>query len=188
VQPLSFSARFAFAFSAFFRVLVDGAFAARALAAQTPVAPGADVAPPAASLTDAAPDVAPEREQDLRKQGALLVLSLLQREGRMIDFLMQDVNSFSDAEIGAAARLVHEGARKAIRSHAVVEPVRSEQEGARVELAAADASVKLIGSVSGSGPYKGALRHRGWRLASLSLPTPTADFDAAIISAAEIEL
>ncbi len=188
MQPLSFSARFAFAFSAFFRVLFDGAFAARALAAQAPSAPAADIAPPAESPPFAPADVAPEREHEQRKQGALLVLSLLQREGRMIDFLMQDVSSFSDAEIGAAARLVHEGARKAIRSHAVVEPVRSEEEGARVVLAAADASVKLIGNLSGPGPYKGALRHRGWRVTSLSLPTPTADFDATIVSAAEIEL
>jgi hypothetical protein len=121
---------------------------------------------------------------------ALQLLALLQREGRLVDFLEQDITAFSDADVGAAARMVHEGCRKALLGHAKLAPVRSEDEGAKVTLEAGfnPAEVKLIGNVSGSAPYKGVLRHRGWRAAAISLPTPVAGHDASIIAPAEVEL
>ncbi len=85
-----------------------------------------------------------------------------------MDFLEQDIAGLHPtAEIGAAARIVHEGCRGALRSHATLEPVRREDEGAKVEVAEgySPAEVKLSGNVHGSAPYKGVLRHRGWRAA-----------------------
>ena len=75
-----------------------------------------------------------------------------------MDFLEQDVTSFSDADVGAAARVVHEGCRKALRAHARITPVRSEEEGTRVTIAAgfAPAEVKLSGNVGGSPPFTGS--------------------------------
>jgi hypothetical protein len=121
---------------------------------------------------------------------ALQLLSLLQREGRFVDFLEQDIATFSDADIGAAARVVHEGCRSALHAHARIEPVLVDSEGARVELAAGfDADeVKLIGDVRGAPPYRGVLRHRGWRAANLMLPTVVGEHDARVLAPAEVEL
>jgi hypothetical protein len=92
--------------------------------------------------------------------------------------------------VGAAARVVHEGCRKALRTHAEIEPVRAEDEGARVKLEGGfDAdSVKLVGDVKGEPPYAGVLRHRGWRARKLELPRLVGAHDAHILAPAEVEL
>jgi len=175
---MSFGSRLFFAWACFFRVLFDGHFAARALAARS-----AAPAPPPAPAAAPTPTRAPETS-------ALQLLSLLQREGRLVDFLQQDIASFSDADVGVAARVVHEGCRKALRAHATIESVRSEAEGARITLAKgfdADAT-KLVGEVRGEPPYTGALRHRGWRASRLELPALVGDHDAYILAPAEVEL
>jgi hypothetical protein len=115
---------------------------------------------------------------------------LLQREGRLVDFLQQDIASFPDADVGAAARVVHDGCRRALKAHATIEPVRAEDEGARVVLAAGFApdEVKLTGSVGGEPPYKGVLRHRGWRATRLELPQIVGEHDAHVLAPAEVEV
>ncbi len=120
--------------------------------------------------------------------GALQLLSLLQREGRFLDFVQQDVAPFSDADIGAAARVVHEGCRRVLHDHARIVSVRSEAEGARVTLEQASADVKLVGHVAGSAPFRGVLRHRGWRVEDLALPTLIGAHDPRLVAAAELEL
>jgi len=123
-------------------------------------------------------------------ESALQLLALFQREGRLVDFLTQEIAPFADAEIGATARVVHEGCRKALLSHATLVPVRSEEEDAAVTLNAGfdPAEVKLTGNVKGAGPYRGVLRHRGWRAKELKLPAAVAGHDAAILCPAEVEL
>ncbi len=161
-----------------FRVLFDGQYAARVA--------GLRDAPP---LPASAPAPAPaESSQPSASTGALQLLSLLQREGRFIDFIQQDVAGFGDADIGAAARLVHEGCRKALRAHASVVSVRSEAEGASVVLERASADVKLVGNVAGAAPFRGVLRHRGWRVEELTLPTLVGSHDPQLVAAAELEL
>jgi len=128
------------------------------------------------------------REQ-ARRAAALQLLGLLQREGRLIDFLQQDIAKFDDAEIGAAARVVHAGCRKALAEHAEIGPVRTEPEGERITIESVDpAAIKLTGDVKGAPPYSGVLRHRGWRAASLKLPTAVADHDLSVLAPAEVEL
>ncbi len=179
MQPLSFGSRFVFAFVAFFRALFDGAFAARAFAVK-------DAMP---TLTEAPRTDTPIVDAALeRERGALLLLELLQREGRLVDFSEQDIAKFSDADVGAAARLVHDGCRKALHAHVPVTPIRSEEEGSRVSEVRAAAEIKLVGEVSGKGPYTGTLRHKGWRAGAVSLPKPTKEHDAHVLAAAEIEL
>lgn len=121
---------------------------------------------------------------------ALVLLGLLQEKGRLIDFLEQDIEAFDDAEIGAAVRVVHEGCRSVLRGHAQVEPVRSEEEESRVVVKEGmdTGAVKLTGDLSGEPPYQGVLRHRGWRVARLSLPTPVAGHDPRVVAPAEVEL
>jgi hypothetical protein len=123
-------------------------------------------------------------------QSALQFLSLLQQNGRLIDFLKEDITDFSDAEVGAAARLVHQGCRQTLEECLAVRPVRDEPEGARVTLKAGfDASsVRLTGNVVGEAPFTGVLIHRGWQVTSVRLPLVTAGYDLKILAAAEVEL
>jgi Domain of unknown function (DUF2760) len=182
-----------------FRVLFDRQFAAQVAALREatqhaeslpPPAPRARVpssavSVPAASASSPGAGSGPEAPA---ANGALQLLALLQREGRLIDFLEQDVAAFADAEIGAAARVVHEGCRRALRGHARVVSVRSESEGARLTLEQARADVKLVGNLGGSAPYRGVLRHRGWRVEGLALPTLIGAHDPQIVAQAELEL
>jgi hypothetical protein len=189
VSPLPFATRLWFAWVCLFRVLFDGVFAGRVRALDTPqadanVGDSADrhVTPRATTepdLTDAAPS----------NDAALQLLALLQREGRLIDFLQQDVTAFPDADIGAAARVVHDGCKKALAAHFDIKPVRGEREGGPVTLEVVEPNaVKLVGNVSGSAPFRGTLRHRGWRVESLRLPKLVAGYDPYVLAPAEVEL
>ena len=118
-----------------------------------------------------------------------MLLRLLQRDGRFVDFVQQDITSFADSDVAAAARVVHEGCRRALAGHAKIVPVRPEAEGSKLTLDANEAArVKLIGEVTGKPPFSGVLRHRGWRLDSLKLPTRVGDHDPAVLADAEVEL
>lgn len=205
-----FVTRLWFAWVAFFRVLLDSSFAARAWAVRDampeppkPAAkelpakekpakekPGPASEPPPPTAGPAAEAVNDARREG-REQGALLVLSLLQSDGRLIDFLQQDITDFPDADVGAAVRVVHEGCRKALKGRLAIEPVRSESEGARVTLAKGfdKQTIKLTGNVGRlDGAVSGVLRHKGWRAASVALPEPTTQHAAAVLCPAEVEL
>ncbi|HET7540980.1 MAG TPA: DUF2760 domain-containing protein [Polyangiaceae bacterium] len=169
-----------------FRILFDGRFAAKVALLAEGDAPQQASAP--AALPSDAPLSASEEPASAAADGALQLLALLQREGRFVDFIQQDVASFSDADIGAAARVVHEGCRRAIRSHGRVVSVRKEAEGSSLTLERAHEDVKLVGNVAGSAPFRGVLRHRGWRLEELKLPTIVGAHDSTLIAPAELEL
>ncbi len=146
------------------------------------------LASPAPPSEPVAPHPPPLRA--IPTDAALQLLGLLQQEGRLIDFLEEEVATFSDADIGGAARVVHEGCRKALRSHVHIAPIRPESEGDRVTLEAGfDASaVRLTGRVVGQPPFTGTLVHRGWRATDVRLPTVTAGHDVTILAPAEVEL
>ncbi len=129
------------------------------------------------------PPVRPEGEE------ALHLLTILQRDGRLVDFCAEELTGFSDAEIGAAARTVHAGCKKAIDGYFKLEPIYRDAEGARVTVAAGfdAAQVRLTGNVVGSPPFTGALRHHGWRVLSVKLPTAPAS-GREIVAPAEVEL
>lgn len=179
------------AWLSFFRILFDGQLAAKVarLSANEPealpeaAAETAPEPPPPAAAHSPAPPTAVSAEE-----GALQLLSLLQREGRFVDFIQQEVLKFSDAEIGAAARLVHDGCRRALHAHAQVVSIRHESEGAPLTLERVTADVKLVGNVAGSAPFRGVLRHRGWRVEGLSLPQSIGEHDPRVVAAAELEL
>ncbi len=179
---LPFLTRLWFAYVVFFRVLFNGTYAAALHAPKALPDPETKALPDAKRA--AAPPLTPSAD------AALQLLALLQREGRFVDFLEEDVASFADADIGAAARVVHSGCRKALREHVKLEPVRTEEEGVKVTLADPldAATVKLTGNVTGKGPFTGTLRHRGWRASEITLPTAVAGHDARILAQAEVEL
>jgi hypothetical protein len=121
---------------------------------------------------------------------ALQLLGLLQKEARFIDFIKEDITAYSDADIGVAARVVHEGCNKALNEHFTLAPVRSEQEGGKITLQQGfDASsVRLTGNIVGSAPFTGTLIHKGWQVTNIRLPKLTQGHDAKILAAAEVEL
>ena len=180
----SFGSRISLAFGAFFKTLGDAEFAARVrddaigpAAAPAPV-PAPAPAPAAAPLREATPDA------------ALQLLSLFQREARLIDFTQENLSAYSDADIGAAARVVHEGCAKVLREHFTIEGIRSEAEGSRVTLPEGfdAAAVRLTGNVVGKAPFTGTLSHRGWRASSVRLPKLAEAHDAKVLAPAEVEL
>ena len=129
---------------------------------------------------------APERVH----ASGLVLLAALQREGRLIDFLQQDAAGFSDEEIGAAARVVHGGCRKALRQLFEIKPATNEGEGATITVPAGfDAQrIRLTGNVSGRPPFKGTLRHHGWIASEIRMPSISEALDPRVISPAEVEL
>ena len=205
--PPSLSRRISLAFGSFFGILSRPDFAADVDRLRTggaseaptslpqPAAPSAAPASapaPAVSAPAAAPvpPVVPATPKEADTAAALQLLSLLQREARLVDFVQEDIAAYSDAEIGAAARVVHEGCRKVLREHVSLAPVRAESEGSRLTLAAGfdAAAVRLTGNVVGQAPFTGTLAHRGWRATEVRLPQLAEGHDAHIVAQAEVEL
>jgi hypothetical protein len=122
---------------------------------------------------------------------AIQMLAILQRKGRLIDFLSEDLSAFDDAQIGAAVRNIHDNTRKALNEYVTLEPVYVESEGTRVTVAPGfDAyAVRLSGSVQGDPPFSGTVQHRGWRVAKIELPEQTKDqAESNVVAPAEIEV
>ncbi|SDQ57669.1 protein of unknown function [Paraburkholderia fungorum] len=187
----SFLGRISLAVGTFFSILGDGKFAADVLRLRNGGVsqPAAAPAPAPAPAPQPAPQPAPVLKE-ATPDAALQLLGLLQRDARFIDFVEEDIKNYSDADIGAAARLVHEGCRATLREHFTIRPVRDEAEGSRVTLPEGfDASsVRLTGNVVGKAPFSGSISHRGWRVDDVRLPKLTDSHNAKVIAPAEVEL
>src|SRR3954466_16417020 len=121
----------------------------------------------------------------------LRILAVLQRDGRLVDFLQEDIDGYGDAQVGAAVRDIHRGCRKALRDFLAVEPILSDPEDATVTVAADfdPATIRLTGNVAGSPPFRGVLKHHGWRVRSVQLPVvPGAGDETAVLAPAEVEI
>ena len=178
--PPSFLRRLPMALGAFFRILTDAGYAARLQALdQAPVA-----VKPAPLATPVKVPAANTPTADLQ------LLGLFQREARLVDFTQEDLGSYSDADVGAAARVVHEGCRKVLREHFTLAPVRNEAEGStlRLEQGFDAQAIRLTGNLVGQAPFVGTLSHRGWRATEVRLPTLAPGHDARILAPAEVEL
>lgn len=180
--------RVAIALGAFWRILGNPQFAAAVAALRDAAA--APVQEPATPAPAAAESPAKPVLLEAEPNAALQLLGLLQQEGRFIDFLKEDVTAYADADVGAAARVVHEGCSKTLNEHFTIEPVRGETEGTRITLAAGfdAAAVRLTGNLVGQAPYTGNLNHRGWRVTETRLPQVAAGHDLSILAPAEVEL
>ncbi len=121
---------------------------------------------------------------------ALQLLGLFQQEARFIDFIEEDIAAYSDTDIGAAARVVHEGCHKILHNHFDFEPIRVEEENASVTLRKGfdSSAVRLTGNIVGKAPFKGTLVHRGWRATKVNLPKIADGHNVNILASAEVEL
>lgn len=204
--------RIALAFSAFFRLLTGRTLPPQAAAFLPKSArpkelaepPAKDVPVVKAKPAEAKPAVKDGADGDKaqrpderkpsaaanHRDGALALLALLQREGRLVDFLRESLDGFSDADIGAAARDVHRGCKKVLEQHLTLEPVLpgAEEEKVTVPKGFDPAEIRVVGEARGEAPYRGTLRHHGWRATEVKLPTLTEGVDRAVLAPAEVEL
>lgn len=177
VRMLPYGTRLKYAFRSFFALIDFGSVPDDVLAAtrQKPATPVQEPkAPhPVAETTDR----------------AVQMLALLQRDGRLVDFLMEDLSAYADAQIGAAVRDVHAGCRTALTRYVSLAPVFDDEEGqvVTVERGTDPASVKVTGSVTGDPPYRGVLRHRGWQAGRVELP-PLPATGRTVVAPAEVEI
>jgi hypothetical protein len=200
--------RIVLAFRCFFLLLFKGRLPGQAAAflpeEARPALPSAELpaAPPPAAASTAAPVPVPERApaprparppieaSALRTEGALALLSLLQREGRLVDFLRESLDRHDDAAIGAAVRDIHRGCKKVLDDHLKVEPVMPGEEEAAVTVPRGfdPGDVRLIGNTDGGPPFKGTLVHHGWRAVDVRLPLLSEGVDRHVLAPAEVRV
>jgi len=168
--------RLGLAFRCFFRVLGGKAVPKEALPKEL-VRPQLPAAPPAVSAEE-------------KKARALQLLGMLQKEGRLLDFLQENIDDYDDAQVGAAVRAIHRDCKKVIEEHLQVEPVMDGEEDSSVEVPVGfdPSRIRLIGNVTGDPPFSGLLRHHGWRAAEVDIPSPAESADPTVIAPAEVEL
>jgi hypothetical protein len=163
-------ARLGLAVTAFRRVLGDAAVAGRVRPLlEAPAAP---------------PKPAKRSGEPLR------LLRLLQRDAKMVDFLMQDISGASDGEIAVFVRDMHPKAQKVLQEHVTIAPVLRQAEGETVEVPRGfdPSAIQLLGNLTGQPPYRGTLKHAGWRATDYKLPAPAEGLDELVLAPAEVDL
>jgi len=127
---------------------------------------------------------------EANKRFYLQLLSVLQREGRLIDFFSEDLSMYEDAQIGAAVRSIQDNCKNSLNKYLNPKAVIDQNEGDPVTVPAGfdPNAIKLTGNVTGEPPFQGTLRHKGWRASRLELPTLSAVMDPGILAPAEVEI
>jgi hypothetical protein len=177
---IGFLTRLSFAFRCFFAILFRG---------EVPQ----DVAS-ALMKSGAPPTAVPEQEARTPavepSDRAVQMLALLQRDGRLIDFLEEDVAPYPDAQLGAAVRSIHTACHQVLERYIKLEPVLAAEEDQPVTVPAGfdPAAIKLVGNVAGQPPLRGLLRHRGWRVNEANLPSLPQGTGRMIVAPAEVEI
>lgn len=120
----------------------------------------------------------------------LRLLALLQGEARFLDFLLEDISGYQDAQVGQAVRDIHRKAQAVLKQHLVLEPVIASAEGQVVSVQAGfdPSAIRVLGNVTGQPPYSGELQHPGWRVRELKLAPLPAGQDAFVLQPAEVQL
>jgi hypothetical protein len=169
-----------------FNILFQGRLSAAVLGELGLVPRGATTAKSAATPTAKPAAATPAVKTS---DGALQILGILQRDSRLLDFLMEDIAAYSDDQIGAAVRELHDQCRDAVARYVTLQPVIDGVEGTFAQAPSKDPNVvKFIGNVPATPPSGGTLRHKGWRAAKVDLPALAPKQDAAILAPAEIEI
>ncbi len=121
---------------------------------------------------------------------AVQMLALLQRDGRLIDFLAEDISAYPDSQLGSGVRTIHETCRQVLDHYVKLEPILNSEEDqpVTVQMGFDPAAIKLIGNVAGEPPVHGVLRHKGWRVKEVNLPPLPQGAGRMVVAPAEIEL
>jgi len=173
--------RIVLAFRCFFNLLFSGELSGETLTQLNLTRKTAAPAP--------APKAAPAAPVVKSSDGALQLLAILQRDSRLVDFLMEDISTYEDDQVGAAVRELHDQCRDAVARYVTLTPVVDGVEGTFTQAPSKDPNVvKFVGNVPATPPQGGILRHKGWRAAKVDLPALAGKQDASIIAPAEIEV
>ncbi len=185
---IGFWERVKFAFRCFFSILLHADISHDIVqklvkSAAVPQAPLA--APPAVSRLKEI-----ERPPGDTFDRAVQMLALLQRDGRLIDFLAENISPYPDAQLGAAVRSIHETCRQVLDHYVKLEPILNSEEDKPVTVPAGFdvAAIRLIGNVAGEPPLRGVLRHKGWRVKEVSLPPLAQGAGRTVLAPAEVEV
>src|SRR6266849_8612561 len=181
--------RVAIAFRCFFSILFHGDIPSDIVAKPVQPAGPASQMPTAAQASGSRLKEA-ERPASDAFDRAVQMLALLQRDGRLIDFLAENISAYPDAQLGAAVRTIHEACRQVLDQYVMLEPILNSEEDQPVTVEAGfdPAAIKLIGNVAGEPPVRGVLRHRGWRVKEVNLPPLPQGAGRMVIAPAEVEL
>ncbi len=150
--------------------------------------------PPAKKPARPAPQKSSAEEAEARRKNDqrlfLHLFSALQREGRLMDFFSEQLDDYEDDQIGAAVRTIHENCVKTLRQYVSPGPVVAAEEESEmtVEPGFDPNAIRLTGNVAGEPPFKGIVRHRGWKVEKVELPTLSGERDPTIIAPAEVEV
>jgi len=142
-------------------------------------------------LRKPAPVEPPAPPKPAKPSGApLRMLTLLQREGRLVDFLLEDISGASDPQIGFGVRELHGKCQEALKKALVLEPVLPQKEEDAVEIPAGfdPSAIRLTGNVAGQPPFKGVVKHPGWRVKQIKVPAPPEGVDEFVLMPAEVEM
>jgi hypothetical protein len=120
----------------------------------------------------------------------LRLLALLQTEARFLDFLLEDIGGYQDAQVGQAVRDIHRKAQAVLKQHLVLEPIVAGTEGDKVTVPAGfdPSAIRVLGNVTGQPPYTGEVQHPGWRVREVKLSPLPAGQDAFVVQPAEVQL
>ena len=158
---------------------------------------GSDAASPNRSAAPAAgPASAPVTIQPRAQTGnqveaeVVAFFALLQEKGRLVDFLMEDITSYDDTHVGAAARVIHQGCRQVLQEHFNITAICESEEGSQVTVPAgyAKEQYRFVGKLSGDPPFTGTLIHKGWKTEFVKLPRIVQAQRLPAIAPAEVEL
>lgn len=148
--------------------------------------------PPAAEMpSEPEPPPPPPALKLVAESGVVLFLGAMQEKGRLLDFLMDDITPYSDAQVGAAARVVHQGCKTALREHVSLSPIAIGTEGAAFTIPAETPkeAFRLLGNPTGEPPFSGTLVHKGWKADAVKLPRLITSSDALpILAPAQVEV
>jgi Domain of unknown function (DUF2760) len=135
-------------------------------------------------------DSSAPKQVEVADQSHLRLLNYLQQSSRLIDFLKEDITTFSDAQVGTAVRKIHQDCAQAVEELVTIRPLKDEQEGSTIQVPKGynPAEVKVVGKVKGEPPFTGILVHRGWKAQKRSLPKKTGDQTSEVICPAEVEI
>ncbi len=116
-------------------------------------------------------------------------LARLQEKGRLVDFAMDDITPHSNEDIGAAARIVHQGCQDVLKDFFELKVVHPGEEGEELSLAADfdPRAYRLVGKVPENPPFNGRVLHRGWKTEQIKLPQLT-DTAREVVAPAEVEI
>jgi hypothetical protein len=181
--------RVAIAFRCFFSILLHGDLPSDI--AQKQVQPAGPPSPmPTAAQASASRPKETERPASEAFDRAVQMLALLQRDGRLIDFLAENISAYPDAQLGAAVRTIHEACHKVLEHYVKLEPILNSEEDQPVTVQGGfdPAAIKLLGNVSGEPPIRGVLRHKGWQVKEVNLPPLPQGSGRMVIAPAEVEL